>query len=81
MTDERRFSGEQFTVEERRRLRRELETLERLRPLLSTYENGRVVMKFLMVIAAWILGATATVLTTFGGLRYLNWWPFNGGVP
>jgi hypothetical protein len=79
--DLNRFSGEEFTADEWKRLRRDLALLERIKPLLNTYERGSTITRFFVIVGAWLIGAGVALLGVITSLRELGWWFKAGGGP
>lgn len=74
-----RYSAGPLTEDERQRLRRDLDLMERLEPLLKSYENGRTIMKFFLIVGAWLVGAVTFAMGLLAALQTFRWWPFGGG--
>lgn len=75
------FSARPLNAEELRRIRRDLAMLDRVRTLVTTYENAKVVGRFFIKVAVWIVAITSPVLGGLVALSNLGWWPFTGDKP
>lgn len=74
----KRYSGAAFTPEERQQLRARMEMMERMEPVIRTYESGRTLTRAFMVVVAWLLGSGAAVIGLINGFIALGWWPWRG---
>lgn len=73
------YSAAPLSGFELQRLRSRMEDIDRIAPLIDSYDRAATVGKFITIIGGSVIGFGVGVLGVLVALKELAWWPFHHG--